>query len=255
MMNWLEEHMNSIVLGDCLDLINNIPNASIDMVLCDLPYGTTQNKWDILIPFDDLWNGLKRVAKDNACIALWAQPPFDKLLACSNLEMYRYEWIIEKTKGTGFLNAKKMPLKCHESIQIFYKKLPVYNPQMIQDRPPTHPCRHKDLGSNYGKGKEIVHKGGKTERFPRDVLKYKWDTQKMSYHPTQKPVEVHEYMIKTYTNENAIVLDLCVGSGTTFIACQNTGRNCIGFEKDEKIFKSLKKRLEHNKCRLCLEDL
>lgn len=170
-----------IKCGDCLDLIKEIPDKSVDMVFCDLPYGTTQNHWDMLIPLDPLWNELTRVAKDNACIALWAQPPFDKILACSNLKMYRYEWILEKTRGTGFLNAKKMPLKCHETIQIFYKSLPIYNPQKTVGNIPTHPCKKKGLGANYGKGQEVVYEGGITERYPRDVLKFKWDTQKLQF--------------------------------------------------------------------------
>lgn len=237
--------MNSYIeCGDCLELMKKIPEKSIDMVFCDLPYGTTNNSWDIVLPLDDLWTELKRVSKNNACIALWAQSPFDKILACSNLKMYRYEWIIEKTKGTGFLNVNKMPLKCHETILIFYKNLPVYNPQKKAGFSPTHASTKFGLGANYGKGKKSIYSGGSTERWPRDVLKYKWDTQKAALHPTQKPLDVCEYMIKTYTNEHAVVLDCCMGSGTTCVAAFNTNRKYIGIEKEQKYYKISKMRLQ-----------
>lgn len=242
--------MNNTVLmqGDCLELMKKIPDGSIDMILCDLPYGTTKNKWDSCIDLEKLWEGYKRVIKDNGCIALFAQSPFDKVLAVSNLRIFRYEWIIEKTKGTGHLNAKKTPMKAHENVLVFYKKLPIYNPQMTTGHTPVHSyTKHTSDGSCYGKTKTGISGGGSTERYPRDVLKFSWDTQKSSLHPTQKPVSLCEYMIKTYTNENDTVLDNCMGSGSTGIACINTNRKFIGMELDENYFNIAKERIENAK--------
>ncbi len=263
--------------GDSLEIMDEIPDESIDFILCDLPYGTTKNKWDIMINFEKLWNQYERIIKPHGCIALFAQSPFDKLLACSNLEHYRYEWIIEKTKGTGHLNAKKMPLKCHEnilvfskdenacqlqreeymeenddgeiiSIQVFYKKLPAYNPQKTSGHNPVHSyTKHASDGTNYGKTRTGITGGGSTERYPRDVLRFQWDTQKSSLHPTQKPVALCEYMIRTYTNPGDIVLDNCMGSGTTCIAALRTGRSYIGIEKDDTYFQIAEERIRKEK--------
>lgn len=246
--------------GDCLELMANIPDKSIDMIFSDLPYATTQNSWDCMINLDELWKQYKRVIKKNGCIALWAQAPFSHVLALSNIKQYKYEWIIEKTKGTGHLNAKKMPMKTHENVmifsdldespetlQIFYGKLPTYNPQMTDGHEPVHSyTKHTTDGSCYGNTRIGISGGGSTQRYPRDVLQFKWDTQKSSLHPCQKPVEACEYFIKTYTNEGDIVLDSTAGSMTTGVAAIKTGRKVICIEKDKEIYELGKNRvMEH----------
>lgn len=236
----------TLVQGDCLKLMRELEDESIDMILCDLPYGSTQNKWDSAIPLDKLWEQYKRIIKDNGCIALFAQAPFDKVLGCSNLKMFRYEWVVEKTKATGHLNAKKCPMKAHENVLIFYKKKGVYNPQFTEGHSPVHSyTKHTDDGNCYGKTKAGISGGRSTKRYPRDVLKFKWDTQKSALHETQKPVALLEYLIKTYTNEGDTVLDNCMGSGSTGVACLHTKRNFIGMEKDETLFKAAKERIEN----------
>lgn len=223
--------------GDCLDVMKNIPDKSVDMILCDLPFGTTKNKWDLIIPLDKLWAEYRRVIKDNGAIVLFAQTPFDKVLGVSNLKMLRYEWIWEKTLATGHLNAKKMPMKSHENILVFYKKLPTYNPQKTTGHKPVNSyTKHRGAGSNYGKTKTGISGGGSTERYPRSVQLFKSDKQKSTLHPTQKPVALLQYLIETYTNEGELVLDNCMGSGSTGIACLNTNRKFIGIEKDAKYF-------------------
>lgn len=223
--------------GDCLDVMKNIPNCSIDFILCDLPYGRTHNDWDKPIDLEKLWKEYNRIIKDDGAIALFAQAPFDKVLATSNLPMFRYEWIIEKTKGTGYLNAKKMPMKCHENVLMFYKHLPTYNPQKTKGHQPVHSfTKYTTDGKCYGRTKIGISGGGSTERYPRDVLRFSWDTQKSAVHPTQKPVALLEYFVKTYTNEGDTVLDNCMGSGSTGIACKNTNRNFIGIELNKDYF-------------------
>jgi site-specific DNA-methyltransferase (adenine-specific) len=237
--------MNQLFLGDCLEIMPRIHTKSIDMILCDLPYGTTHNEWDQRINSSLLWEQYSRIIKDSGCIALFSQSPFDKILACSNLDLYRYEWILEKTKATGHLNAKKMPMKAHENVLIFYKKLPVYNPQKTTGHEPVHTyIKHTGDGSNYGKTKSGISGGGSTERYPRDVLKFKWDTQEVALHPQQKPIAACKYFIETYTNTNYVVLDNCMGSGTTGITCNALKRNFIGIEKNIHIFNLAEKRLE-----------
>jgi len=232
--------------GDCLEIMKDIPDKHIDMIFSDLPYGTTKNKWDTVIDLPALWKQYERVIKDNGCIALWSQSPFDKILACSNLNMYRYEWIIEKTTGTGFLNAKKMPLKVHENILIFYKKLPTYNPQKTTGhKRKVSKAEHKIncvKTTNYGDHNLTSYDS--TERYPRDVIKFKTDKQTSTHHPTQKPLESCEYIVKTYTNENDIILDNTMGSGTTGVACINTNRKFIGIELDQGYFNIAKERIE-----------
>ena len=226
--------------GDCLELMKEIHDKSIDMILCDLPYGTTRNKWDSIIPLDKLWEQYERIIKDNGCIALFAQTPFDKVLGASNLKLLKYEWIWQKDNGTGFLNAKKMPLKLHENILIFYKKPPVYNPQMRKGFKPYSQKSGRG-SSNYGEQVRVIT-DSKGDRYPVDIVEFKRDKDKL--HPTQKPVALLEYLIKTYTNENENVLDNCMGSGSTGVACINTNRNFIGFELDENYFNIAKERLE-----------
>ncbi len=227
--------------GMCL-----IEDKSVDMILCDLPYGSTQNKWDSIISLNELWYHYNRIIKDNGAIVLTAQTPFDKVLGCSNLKMLRYEWIWEKTTATGHLNAKKMPMKAHENILVFYKKLPTYNPQKTFGHTPVHNyTKYQDDGSNYGTTKVGINGGGSTERYPRSVLLFSTDKQKEAIHPTQKPIALFEYLIKTYSNENEIVLDNCMGSFTTAIACINTNRNYIGFENDDKYYNLGQERINN----------
>ena len=230
--------------GDCLELMKNIPDGSVDMVLCDLPYGTTQNKWDSVIPFDLLWCQYRRIIKDNGAICLFGQGLFTASLICSNKLMYRYDLIWQKTKAGGFLNARRMPLQAHENISVFYKKLPTYNPQMEIGKPYIKKAVTNGDGKNYGKfdrvGEVAVNEG---TRFPRSVIKISNDNHK-SLHPTQKPVELLEWLIYTYTNENETVLDNCMGSGSTGVACVNTNRHFIGIELDENYFNVAKQRIE-----------
>ena len=229
-----------IYKGDCLEAMNSIPDKSIDMILCDLPYGTTRNKWDTVIDLDLLWSQYERIIKDNGAIVLFAQVPFNIVLGYSNLKLLKYEWIWEKEQGTGHLNAKKMPLKSHENIMVFYKKPPTYNPQMVGNEVRTvKRSGNKSKTTNYGdfiEIKESTYIG----RYPKDIIKFNKDK---GYHPTQKPVALLEYLIKTYTNEGEIVLDNCMGSGSTGVACRNTGRKFIGIELDDKYFEISKSRL------------
>ena len=234
--------LNRIYNEDCLEGMRRIPDKSVDMILADLPYGTTRNKWDSIIPLDSLWEQYDRIIKDNGAIVLTAQTPFDKVLGCSNLKHLKYEWIWQKDAGTGFLNAKKMPLKDHENILVFYKKPPTYNPQMRTGfRPYATTKGHH--GTNYGsdKGATTVSDG---ERYPLTTMKFPRDSNKL--HPTQKPVALFEYLIQTYTNEQDTVLDNCMGSGTTAIAAINTNRNFIGFEMDTNYFNLANQRIEQH---------
>ncbi|WP_214780822.1 site-specific DNA-methyltransferase [Exiguobacterium sp. s22] len=219
--------------------MKRIPDKSVDMILCDLPYGTTRNKWDSIIPLDKLWEQYARVIKDNGAIVLTAQTPFDKVLGASNLKLLRYEWVWQKDAGTGFLNAKKMPLKDHENILVFYKKPPNYFPQMRTGFK-AYKTKKGHHGTNYGNDSGAVTESN-GERYPLTVLSFCRDKQKL--HPTQKPVALFEYLIKTYTNEGDVVLDNCMGSGTTAIACLNTNRNYIGFELDETYHTLLTERI------------
>lgn len=238
MMKLDDKH--ELINGDCLEVMKNIPDKSIDMILCDLPYGTTRNKWDSVIDLESLWNRYCRIIKDDGAIVLFAQTPFDKVLGNSNLKMLRYEWIWEKHTATGFLNAKKMPMKAHENILVFYKKLPTYNPQFTEGEPYTRKKSSRP-SSNYGKYRKVISISN-GYRYPRDIVKFKHDKEKL--HPTQKPIELLEYLIKTYTNENMLVLDNCMGSGSTGIACLNTNRRFIGIELDENYYNIAKERIE-----------
>lgn len=223
--------------------MQNIPDSSIDMILCDLPYGTTQNKWDTIIPFELLWKEYKRVCKVNGAIVLTAQRLFTAMLMISAGDIYRYNLIWEKTKAGGFLNAKRMPLQAHEDICVFYRELPAYNPQMTPGKPYKKKAVTNGDGGNYGTfnraGKVAINDG---VRYPRSVLKFANDNHG-SIHPTQKPIALMEYLIRTYTNESETVLDNCMGSGTTGIACVNTNRHFIGIEKDADYFAIAQNRI------------
>ena len=233
--------MIKLLQGDCLELMSKIPDKSIDMILCDLPFNTTRNKWDVAIPLEPLWKQYNRIIKDNGAILLFAQTPFDKVLGNSNLKMLKYEWIWEKDNATGFLNAKKMPLKIHENILVFYKNLPIYNPQMRTGFKP-YKCKQGSHSSNYGDYQEGHISESNGERYPIDIIKFNRDKDKL--HSTQKPVALLEYLIKTYTNEGDLVLDNCMGSGSTGVACLNTNRNFLGMELDENYFNIAKERIE-----------
>ena len=246
--------LNKIYNQDCLVGMESIQDKSIDMILCDLPYGTTKNQWDSIINLDKLWEQYNRIIKDNGAIVLTAQTPFDKVLGVSNLKMLKYEWIWEKTSATGHLNAKKMPMKAHENILVFYKKLPTYNPQKTTGHErKVSTAKHKrnsKNSSNYGESSATTYDS--TERYPRSVQIFSTDKQKSSFHPTQKPVALFEYLIKTYTNEGETVLDSCAGSFTTSVACDNTNRNWICMEKEEKYCNIGLTRINDNRERLSL---
>jgi len=231
--------------GDCLELMKEIPSKSVDMILCDLPYGTTHCKWDSVIPFDGLWKEYKRIIKDNGAIVLFSQMPFGADLILSNKKMFRYEWIWEKDAAAGFLNANKMPLRCHENILVFYKKLPIYNPQFTIGKP-YHMSTHSH-SDNYGNLICVATDNPDGKRYPRDVQRFnkpKANSSDKVSHPTQKPVSLLEYLIKTYTNDGETVLDNCMGSGSTGVACVNTGRDFIGFELGENYFNIAKNRID-----------
>ena len=236
--------------GDCLEVMKDISDKSLDMILCDLPYGTTCAKWDSIIPLDKLWEQYNRIIKDNGAIVLFAQTPFDKVLGVSNLKMLRYEWIWEKTQATGHLNAKKMPMKAHENILVFYKKLPIYNPQKTIGHKPINTYTKYIATQNntelYGKMSLEISGGGETDRYPRSIQIFSSDKQKSCLHSTQKPLALCEYLIKTYSNENELILDNCMGSGSTGVACINTNRKFIGIEKDDTYFEIAKNRIEEH---------
>lgn len=243
--------LNKTYFGDCLELMKQIADNSIDMVLCDLPYGTTRCRWDSVIDLPKLWSEYRRVIKANGAIVLTAQTPFDKVLGASNLEMLKYEWIWEKTQATGHLNAKKMPLKAHENILVFYKDLPTYNPQKTNGHKPinsyTKYVKTQNNTELYGEMKKEISGGGETDRYPRSVLLYSSDKQKSCLHPTQKPLALMEYLIATYSNEGETILDNCAGSGTTGLAAKNLNRNYIMIEKDLKNYEICINRLNENR--------
>lgn len=241
--------MDNITLwqGDCLELMKNIPDRSVDFIFADLPYGTTNCVWDSVIDLDLLWKQYKRVRKNNTAIVLFAQTPFDKVLGMSNISELRYEWIWEKTQATGHLNAKKMPMKAHENLLVFYKNLPTYNPQKTYGHRPTNSyTKYVETQNNteiYNRMSLEISGGGNTDRYPRSVQVFSSDKQKSKLHSTQKPLALCEYIVKTYTNEGDTVLDNTCGSGTTLVACQTTNRKGIGIEKDEKIYRVARNRV------------
>ena len=229
--------------GDCLELMKDIPDKSVDCIITDLPYGTTQCKWDTIIPFEPLWKQYNRIIKDNGAIVLFGTEPFSSHLRLSNLKNYKYDWIWDKVKGTGFLNAKRQPMRNHELISVFYKKQCTYNPQKTYGHKMKKSYRSKDLQTDvYGEMKnDYTYES--TERYPRSIQVFSTDTQNSSLHPTQKPVALIEYLIKTYTNDGELVFDSCRGSGTTGVACINTNRRFIGIELDNNYFEIAKNRI------------
>lgn len=233
----------TLIHGDCLELMRDIPPRSVDLILCDLPYGTTQNKWDCIIPLVPLWAQYKRLAK--GAIVLTAAQPFTSILVCSNLPMFKYGWTWDKVNRiSGHLNAKKQPLRITEEVAVFYDSQPTYNPQMEKGEPYTAVSKGRK-SECYGSQVDEVRTVNTGEYFPRNLISIKADQRGSEgrVHPTQKPVALMEYLIRTYTNEGDTVLDNCFGSGTTGIACLNTGRKFIGIEQDDGYFKTAVERV------------
>jgi len=230
--------------GDCFDVLPSIEDGSIDMVLCDLPYGTTACKWDTPLPLDKLWTEYERVIKDNGAIVLTASQPFTSALVMSNPKLFRYDMSWNKRAVTGFLNANRMPLRAHEDILLFYKKLPVYNPQKTPGKPYIKNLRGQ--AEHYGKFDPHTPTNLSGDRYPTSVLTIHNGNRSEKIHPTQKPVALFEYLIKTYTNLGDLVLDNCAGSGTTGVACENTGRNSILMEKEPEYCQIIRERLQEH---------
>ena len=226
--------------GDCLELMKGISDNSVDMVLCDLPYGTTACKWDIIIPFEELWNQYNRIIKDNGAIVLFSAQPFTTRLINSNLKNFKYCWYWKKNNVTGGIFCKYQPMRCIEDICVFYKKMPTYNPQGLKklDKNIMHIPKENEVYKKKKNPSVQTHTG-----YPKHLLEFTNNATNKRYHPTQKPVELLEYLIKTYTNEGDIVLDNCMGSGSTGVACWNTKRRFIGIELNEKYFNIAKNRI------------
>jgi len=230
-----------LLLGDCLEILPTLPENSVDMVLCDPPYGTTACKWDSIISLDKLWEQYNRLCKEDGAMVFTASQPFATVLAGSNIKNFRYEWIWEKSQGTNPMNAKVMPLKSHENVLVFYRKKPTYNPQMWFSKPYSgFSSDTAKIGEVYGKQQSKHRDNPDGSRYPKTILKFK---QEKGLHPTQKPVALMEYLIKTYTNKGDTVLDNTMGSGTTGLACKNTERNFIGIELDKKYYEIAEDRL------------
>lgn len=235
-----------LIHGDCLEEMKNIPDRSIDMVLADPPYGTTACKWDSIIPLEPVWVQLKRVIKKNGAIVMTASQPFTTTLISSNIEMFKYCWVWDKKNPTNITMAKKQPLKYHEDIAVFYEKQSRYNPIKWSGeknhRQGKSKTRVSESVGTIGRGKDDLS----GMKYPRSILEISKHSSQGGLHPTQKPVALMEYLIKTYTNKGEIVLDFCMGSGTTGVACKNLNRNFIGIELDEKYFEIAKKRINEN---------
>lgn len=232
--------MIQLIQGDCLGLMKEIPDGSVDMVLCDLPYGTTQNKWDSVIPFEPLWSQYKRVIKDNGAIVLFGAEPFSSALRMSNPTMWRYDWIWQKNKATQYLNANRRPLSNYEIVSVFSNGWARYNPQMGEGTAYSNNHKPGDSGDCYGSVK-YSKRENVTTRYPKTIIAF--PVVMKPVHPTEKPVALLEYLIKTYTNEGETILDNCMGSGSTGVACVNTGRSFIGIELDEHYFDVANKRI------------
>ena len=232
--------------GDCLEVMKKIPDKSVDMILCDLPYGITACKWDSVIPFEPLWAQYNRIIKDNGAIVLFGTEPFSSYLRISQIDKYKYDWIWKKTKAGNFAQCRKNPMKYHENIMVFYSKFPTYNLWNIRELDKPVKSGRKNKGSNLG---HCSNKGDyfqKVTGFHNSILEFSNKSGKgYSFHPTQKPVALLEYLIKTYTNDGDTILDNCMGSGSTGVACVNTNRNFIGIELDEKYFDIAKERIEN----------
>ena len=253
--------MIDLFCGDCLKLMPSIPDGSVDMVLADLPYGVTANHWDSVIPMTELWEQYRRIVKPNGAIALTATQPFATDLIMAARDIFRYDLIWQKVKATGFLHANQMPLRKHESVLVFYKRLPTYNPIKETGGEPFHHIKRRstrntsNYNSSYDPTKQLPNHDG--SRFPTSVMKVRYEPDffnaspngKRTTHPTQKPVALMEYLIRTYTNEGEVVLDNCMGSGTTGVAAVRCGRRFIGIEMDARYFEAAKSRIQEEEAR------
>ena len=234
-----EEFINSVIEGDCIEVMQHIPDDSIDMVLCDLPYGTTQNKWDSLVPLEQLWKQYRRIVKPNGAIVLTSQGLFTAALIMSQPSMFKYKWVWEKSKATNFLNAKKQPLRKHEDVCVFCRKSPLYYPQMTEGEPYDKGVRKNQLSGSYGDF-QPVHVQSDGKRYPTDVIYFKTaESEGEVFHATQKPVELGRYLVRTYSKPGNVVLDNTSGSGSFLVAALMEGRNFVGIEKndDTELFK------------------
>lgn len=239
----MEKFRNKVLQGDCLELMRDIPDKSVDMILCDLPYGTTACKWDTIIPFEPLWEQYRRIIKDNGAIVLTASQPFTSALVMSNPKMFKCEWIWQKTRFSNQMQAKILPLKIHESVLVFSRGKTNYYPQgLVKFGKLTK--QGKKVTDNIGGGERKTEYFQEFTNYPKSIQEFKNET---GMHPTQKPVALFEYLIKTYTNEGDIILDNCAGSGTTAIARMNTGRNYILMEKEEKYVEVINRRIEYQR--------
>jgi site-specific DNA-methyltransferase (adenine-specific) len=227
------------------DTLGTIESQSIDLLLTDFPYGTLnkRNEWDTIIDYPTFWTHIKRICKPTCPIISTAAQPFTSVLIASNYEDFKYTLIWEKSKATGYLNAKKQPLRAHEDIVVFYQKQPTYNPQMTQGTPYDKGKAVRDTEAYGVQTKEVHVKNDSGLRYPRSVLYFKTAESEGKYHPTQKPISLYEYLVNTYSNPNDVVLDPCMGSGTTGVACVNTNRNFIGIERDDKYYRIAKERI------------
>ena len=226
-----------LINGDCLEVMKGIPDKSIDCIVCDPPYGTTACKWDSIIPFDLMWEQLERIIKDDGAIVLFGSEPFSTELRHSNIKMYKDDWVWNKVRGVGHLLAKKRPMMCTENISVFYKKQPNYNPQMRTREKRRRSMNNGNDKVQHGNGKKFVGEILEKEYPINEVTLSKSDMIQNNFHPTQKPVDLLSYLIKTYSNEGETVLDFTMGSGSTGVACMETGRKFIGIELDEQYFK------------------
>ena len=241
----LYEMINRLYEADCIECMQSIPDESIDMILCDLPYGMTQNDWDCYVPLEALWNEYTRIIKPNGAIVLTSQGLFTARLIMSQPKLYKYKWIWEKSKPTNFLNAKKQPLRKYEDVCVFYKKQPVYNPQMIHGTPYDKGVRKNQLSGSYGDF-QPVHVQSSGERYPTDIIYVKTaECEGAVVHPTQKPVELGRYFVRTYTNPGDVVLDNAFGSGSFLVAALMEGRNFIGIEKNENVALFKKENIDY----------
>ena len=241
----ISDIMNSVILGDCLDVMEKMPDGCIDMILCDLPYGTTQNKRDSVIPLEELWKQYKRILKPTGVVVLTSVGMFTAQLMLSQPKMFKYRWIWQKSKATNFLNAKKQPLRKFEDVCVFYKKQPTYNPQMLEGKPYDKGVRKNQLSGSYGDFQPAhVHSDGL--RYPTDIIYFKTaESEGEVWHPTQKPVELGRYLVRTYTNPGDIVLDNTCGSGSFLVSALLEGRNFIGIEKNENIALCKEKEVDY----------
>lgn len=243
-------NFNRIEQGDCLELMKFIPDNSIDLILCDPPYGTTKNRWDSVIPLDLMWEQFIRITVNRGAIVIFSQMPFTAILGASNIEMLKYEWIWVKRNSTGFLNCKFAPLKSHENILVFSKSVAgqvkdkeramYYTPQMMPGKPYKTKREGKSISKNYCNSAKLTNTVCDGLRYPKDILEF---NSEIGLHPTQKPVDLLRYLIRTYTDEGAVVLDPCMGSGSTVIAAIRENRAYIGFEKDERFFRISDERI------------